>query len=119
MTTDEVVERRRNPQHAADAIGASPRLASAIALVENGAFSNGDKTTYQGLVQNLRTHDYFTVCADFDSYWDAQRQVDAAWFDADTWTRMAAINTARTGWFSSDRTIKGYMRDVWSIKPMI
>jgi len=119
MTTDEVVARRRNPHHQAEAIAASPRLSAAIALIEAGAFSNGDRSTYQGLIQNLRTHDYFTVCADFDSYWDAQRRVDAAWFDADDWTRMAALNCARTGWFSSDRTIKGYMRDVWSIKPMI
>ena len=45
--------------------------------------------------------------------------MDHAWADQDNWTRMAALNTARSGWFSSDRTIKGYMRDVWNITPMI
>ena len=119
MTADEVVERRKDPRHAAHAIDASPRLQQAIAAIDAGQFSHGDPQTYRALTDNLRDHDYFTVCADFDAYWAAQRQVDAAWFDADRWTHMAALNTARSGWFSSDRTIQGYMRDVWAIRPMI
>jgi len=119
MTDAEVVSVRQNPQHQADAIKNSPRLQRALKAIEDGEFSNGDGTVYAALIDNLRTHDYFTVCADFDSYWEAQRQVDAAWADQDNWTRMAALNTARSGWFSSDRTIKGYMRDVWNITPMI
>lgn len=119
MTAEEVVTRRQNPRHAADAIAASDRLTQALGLIEQGAFSHGCTDTYDALATNLRTHDYFTVCADFDSYWDAQRRVDAAWADQDDWTRMAALNCARTGWFSSDRTIKGYMQDVWQVRPMI
>ncbi|WP_068300332.1 glycogen/starch/alpha-glucan phosphorylase [Pararhodobacter sp. CCB-MM2] len=119
MTADEVVERRRHPDHASSAIAESPRLTAAIEAIEAGMFSNGDKAMYRMITQNLRAHDYFTVCADFDSYWDAQRRVDTAWFDRDNWTRMAALNAARTGWFSSDRTIKGYMGDIWNISPMI
>ena len=119
MTDAEVVSVRQNPHHQADAIKNSPRLQRALKAIEDGEFSNGDGTVYAALIDNLRTHDYFTVCADFDSYWDAQRQVDHAWADQDNWTRMAALNTARSGWFSSDRTIKGYMRDVWNITPMI
>ncbi|WP_461472788.1 glycogen/starch/alpha-glucan phosphorylase [Pararhodobacter sp.] len=119
MTADEVVERRRDPAHAARAIDASPRLRRALELIEGGVFSHGDRSTYAALSQNLRTHDYFTVCADFDSYWDAQRRVDQAWADPDAWMHMAALNTARAGWFSSDRTIRGYMRDIWAIQPMI
>ena len=119
MTDDEVVTRRQNPNHQADAIADSPRLQRALKAIADGEFSDGDGSVYAALIDNLRTHDYFTVCADFDSYWDAQRQVDHAWADQDNWTRMAALNTARSGWFSSDRTIKGYMRDVWNITPMI
>ncbi|WP_323038151.1 glycogen/starch/alpha-glucan phosphorylase [Pararhodobacter sp.] len=118
MTADEVVECRKNPAHMAEAIAKSSRLKRAIDQIESGVFSHGDTTTYAALINNLRTHDYFTVCADFDSYWNVQRQVDAAWGDQDHWTRMAALNSARSGWFSSDRTIKGYMNDIWSIKPM-
>jgi starch phosphorylase len=119
MTADEVVSLRKNPHHQADAIARSARLSNAIKLIESGVFSHGDKTIYQDLTENLRTHDYFTVCADFDSYWETQRRVDSAWHDADHWTHMAALNTARSGWFSSDRTIASYMNDIWSIKPMI
>jgi len=119
MTADEVVERRRHPDHASSAIAASPRLSAAIEAIEAGTFSDGDRAMYRMITQDLRAHDYFTVCADFDSYWDAQRRVDAAWADPDRWIHMAALNTARSGWFSSDRTIKGYMADVWKINPMI
>ncbi|SDW94597.1 glycogen/starch/alpha-glucan phosphorylase [Roseicitreum antarcticum] len=119
MTAPEVVACRENPEHQADAIKASPRLKAALKLIEKGIFSDGDDKRYKAILKNLRKHDYFTVCADFDSYYDCQRQVDAAYRDADQWMRMAALNTARSGWFSSDRTILGYMADVWDIKPMI
>ena len=48
-----------------------------------------------------------------------QGQVDAAYRDRATWVRMAAMNTARSGFFSSDRTIRGYMKDVWDVAPAL
>ncbi len=119
MTADEVVTCRADPQHQAKAIAASRRLQGALATIEEGAFSAGDGARYAGLLADLRGHDYFTICADFDSYWDCQRQVDVAFSDPVRWMRMAALNTARSGWFSSDRTIRGYMADVWNIAPLI
>jgi starch phosphorylase len=119
MTAPEVVERRRNPRHAADAIAASPRLAEAIGAIERGTFSGGDREAFAGVARNLREHDWFCVCADFDAYWDAQRRVESAWADPGGWARMAALNVARSGWFSSDRTIKGYMAQVWNATSLI
>ena len=119
MTAEEVVARREDPQHQAKAIAASPRLAGALAEIADGTFSDGDGARYAPLLADLRGHDYFTICADFDSYWACQRQVDAAFADPAGWMRMAALNTARSGWFSSDRTIRGYMADVWNITPVI
>ncbi|MCC5969706.1 MAG: glycogen/starch/alpha-glucan phosphorylase [Pararhodobacter sp.] len=119
MDAGEVVARRTAPDHAAQAIAASPRLQAALEMVESGAFSGGNRDTFAALCANLRGHDYFTVCADFDSYWDAQREVDSVWADRERWTTMAAHNIARSGWFSADRTIKGYMSEVWQIDPMI
>jgi starch phosphorylase len=55
------------------------------------------------------------VCDDFGAYWDAQRRVEAAWADRDDWTRRAVLNVAPMGWFSSDRTIRGYAREVWDV----
>ncbi|AHM04540.1 Glycogen phosphorylase [Roseibacterium elongatum DSM 19469] len=119
MTADEVVARREIDDHAARAIADDPRLAAALAAVRDGTFCPDEPERYAHLVDNLSGPDYFLVCSDFSDYWHAQRAVDAAYRDADAWTRMAARNTVRSGWFSSDRTIRGYLRDVWSAAPVI
>ncbi len=119
MTADEVVARRRDPEHQARAIAASPRLKRALDEIGAGTFSDGDRERYAALLADLGGHDYFTVCADFDSYRDCQRAVDHAFADPRHWARMAALNTARSGWFSSDRTIRGYMADVWGLAPVV
>jgi len=118
MTAQEVIERRRNPRHAADAIAADPRLARALKAVADGTFGAGDATRHANVARNLREHDYFCVCADFTEYWRASREVDAAFADSAGWARLAALNTARSGWFSSDRTISGYMADIWGAAPV-
>jgi len=120
MTAPEVVARREIHDHAQQAIDADPRLAAALDAIQQGAFSTDDPGRYHDITGNLRGPDYFLVCSDFSDYWRAQRDVDAAYLDTGHWTRMAALNTARSGWFSSDRTIRGYMADVWgatSIRP--
>ena len=114
MTADEVEDRRAVDGHAAKAIAADPRLEWAIGAIEDGVFSHGDGEHYADIVANLRGPDYFLVCSDFTDYWRAQREVDAAYRIREDWMRMAALNTARSGWFSSDRTIRGYMKDVWN-----
>jgi starch phosphorylase len=119
MTAEEVVARRQVPDHAAQAIAASPRLAQALEQVGSGVFSDGDRERYASLLGNLRHHDFFVVCSDFDAYWDAQRRADAAYRDREGWMRAAALNTARSGWFSSDRTIRGYMAEVWDVPALI
>ncbi|MBF9059514.1 glycogen/starch/alpha-glucan family phosphorylase [Rhodobacterales bacterium HKCCSP123] len=118
MTAEEVVARREVPGHAAKAIAADPRLAAALDAIHDGAFSTGEPDRYHDITGNLRGPDYFLVCSDFTDYWRAQREVDAVYRDTGRWTRMAALNTARSGWFSSDRTIRGYMADIWGASPV-
>ncbi|MGC1494346.1 MAG: glycogen/starch/alpha-glucan phosphorylase [Sulfitobacter sp.] len=118
LTTDEVVERRKTPDFARAAIDASPRLTRVLGQIADGVFSGGDKTRYEGLLRNMYEHDYFLVTCDFDSYFDTQRTVDAAYQDVEGWTKMAALNTAGMGWFSSDRTIQGYADDIWKVKSL-
>jgi starch phosphorylase len=55
------------------------------------------------------------VTCDFDDYFRTQREIDRDYRDGDAWTRKAILNTARMGWFSSDRTISGYARDIWNV----
>ena len=119
MTAEEAQARREVVGHAAEAIAASPILQRAIATLEDGTFSPDDPHRYKGLADMLRHTDYFLVCSDFDAYWQAQRQVDAAYRDQTAWMQMAARNTARSGWFSSDRTIRGYMSDIWGASSAI
>ena len=113
MTAEEVVARRSVKDHAKKAVAADARLARAIEAIKEGTFSPGDPDRYAGIVQNLTGPDYFLVSSDFTDYWQAQRSIDRAYQDQQDWMRRAALNTARSGWFSSDRTIKGYMADIW------
>ena len=55
------------------------------------------------------------VSADFDSYYEAQRSVDARWQVAPAWTRASILNVARMAWFSSDRTIREYAEEIWNV----
>ncbi len=119
LTAAEVVARRAERNYARRAVEASPRLARVLKQIEIGVFSPSDKGRYAGLIQGLLDHDYFLVTCDFDSYFETQRKVDTAFADRSGWTRMAALNTARVGWFSSDRTITGYARDIWTAPSLI
>jgi starch phosphorylase len=119
MTAEEVMERRTVESHAQKAIEADPRLANALNAIRDGRFSPSEPERYHNVVGNLEGADYFLVCSDFTDYWRAQREVDAAFADPQGWARMAAFNTARSGWFSSDRTIRGYMADIWKAKSLL
>jgi starch phosphorylase len=66
-------------------------------------------------VQSLLEYDRYMVAADFESYWEAQRAIDRLWLTPDAWWRKNILNTARMGWFSSDRTISEYARDIWNV----
>ncbi|HUF57169.1 MAG TPA: glycogen/starch/alpha-glucan phosphorylase [Thermohalobaculum sp.] len=118
MTAPEAAERRAAGYQPTAAIAAEPRLAEVLDQVSSGLFSPEEPDRYAGLVADLRFHDRFMVAADFGAYYAAQRAVDALWHDQDEWTRRAVLNTARSGRFSSDRTIRGYARDIWDTPPL-
>jgi len=70
-------------------------------------------------VDVLTHHDHFMVSADFESYSASQRQVAAKWRDRPEWWRSSVLNTARVGWFSSDRTIREYAREIWNVQAAV
>ncbi|MBT9245277.1 glycogen/starch/alpha-glucan phosphorylase [Gemmobacter fulvus] len=115
LTADQVVKRREDPDHSRHAIEASQTLQDVLQMIAEGRFSPEEPGRYHALVHRVWHHDYFLVAADFDAYLAAQAEVDTAYADRDRWLAMAAMNTARSGFFSSDRTIRGYMADIWSV----
>ena len=96
----------------------NPRLKGAIDLIASGAFSGGDPRAFEGVVSDLLWRDRFLVLADFQSYLDAQDRVEAAYADQDAWSRSAILNVARSGFFSSDRSIADYLERIWHATPV-
>jgi len=94
----------------------SSELWEVINLVKGGHFSNGDREIFEPLLDNLLNHDPFCVLADFSDYCDAQDRVSSAWKDWKNWQRMSLINVARSGFFSSDRSIRDYCTHIWGIQ---
>ncbi len=115
MTAAEVQARQQGGHDARAAVAASPALAEVLEAVRNGAFSPGEPDRYRALVDDLVAHDRFFVTADFDAYYDAHGQVAERWRDRKAWWRSSILNTARIGWFSSDRTIREYASEVWNV----
>jgi glycogen phosphorylase len=66
-------------------------------------------------MDGLYNSDWFLIAADFDSYADAQREVERRWVDQKGWRKSALHNIANVGWFSSDRTIAEYAKDIWKV----
>jgi glycogen phosphorylase len=115
LTADEVLEKRRLGFDAKKAIDASSALGETLEAIAAGAFSSGDRERYHPLIDVLTKRDYFLVTADFDAYAATQRLVDGVYDERESWVRKAILNTAHSGWFSSDRTIRSYARDIWGI----
>jgi glycogen phosphorylase len=117
LTAEQAVERRRHGLSAHDTIAASPVLQAVLETIGSGVFSHDEPQRYRELVELLTDHDYFLVTADFDAYVAAQTQVAERWRDTSAWWRASVLNTARMGWFSSDRAIREYATDIWNVAP--
>jgi starch phosphorylase len=111
----QIEDKRRLHWHGAESLRRSSRLAEVLDQIAAGAFSQDDPGRFHGIVETLRGYDHFMVAADFDAYWETQRSIDALWRRPDQWWRKSILNTARMGWFSSDRTIREYAHDIWNI----
>ena len=113
LTTEEVFATRESGYDPRSYYESNADLREAIDWIACGQFSGGDTNLFQPIVDSLLYHDEYMLCADFASYLDSQAQVAEAYADRERWTTMSILNAARSGFFSSDRTIAEYNRDIW------
>ncbi|WP_254359671.1 glycogen/starch/alpha-glucan phosphorylase [Microbacterium hominis] len=118
MSEPEVEELWAKGYHPTAFYQADENLKRALDLIASGAFSGGDRSVFEPVVSNLLYDDRFMVLADYASYIQAQDAVDVAYRDSDAWTRSAILNVARTGFFSSDRSMRDYIDRIWHTPPL-
>jgi len=116
LTAAEVADRKARGYRPRDLYESNAELREALDAIHSGLFSNGDRDLFQPLVHSLLERDDYMLLADYQAYVDAQQRVSDTWGDRREWTRMAIVNCARVGRFSSDRSIQDYCRDIWNIR---
>src|SRR5215469_12325120 len=115
LRAEGVEERRRRGLDTTDIIAASPVLSEVLEAVAVGSFSPEDPPRFTALANVLKYSDPYMVAADFNAYCEAQGRVDELWQSPSEWCRSALLNIAGMNWFSSDRAIAEYAKDVWEI----
>jgi starch phosphorylase len=93
-------------------------LRAVLDLIASGFFEPDQPELFQPLVQSLLEQDTYMLLADYQAYSDCQAQVSQAFLDQEKWSRMAILNIAKMGKFSSDRTIRQYAEEIWGAKPV-
>lgn len=119
-TTPEVADIRARGYQPREIYEENAELKRVLDAVRDGAFSPGEPARYQGIYDALvNWGDHYLLLADYASYVAKQAEVDALYRDAEAWTRMAILNVAGMGAFSSDRTIAEYAHEIWHTKPVV
>ncbi len=115
LTSPEIDGLRAQGYRPAALYARNPELRQVIDLIRDGFFSRGAAEQFRPLIDALLDWDTYMVLADFQSYLDCQARVAQAYEDAQRWSRMSILNVARSGLFSSDRTIQEYAEQIWRV----
>ena len=119
VTADQAVAVRQGGYSPRAWYEGDPELKAAIDALASGTFSGGDREAVAPVLSSILDWDEYLVLADYRSYIDCHdRAVGLAWADQDHWTQMSILNTAHSGFFSSDRTVRDYSRDIWHTEPV-
>jgi starch phosphorylase len=114
----EEVEQMRHDYQPEQIIDDDPDLQAVIYLLESGHFNLFEPDIFNDIIASIKSsHDPWLTLADFRSYVDAQNDAANAYRDRDRWLRMSILNTACSGFFSTDRTMQEYNRDIWKLEP--
>jgi starch phosphorylase len=118
LAADEVASAREN-YDPNGIIASDPALSEVMRLLESGHFSQFEPGIFDPIIRGMRSpQDPWLTAADFDSYRRAQQEAADSYQDRERWLRMSILNTAHSGYFSSDRTIAEYNRDIWKLEPV-
>jgi starch phosphorylase len=117
LATAQVAALQAQGYRPGDYVEADAELREVLDLIRGGFFSRGDAQLFRPLVDGLMHHDPYLVLADYGSYADCQDRVGLAFGDGESWSRMSILNAARSGKFSSDRSIREYCSDIWKVQP--
>jgi starch phosphorylase len=118
LTVEEVAELWKKGYKPQEYYEANDELRAVVDWVGSNYFTPDEPGCLNMLRDSLLHHDPFLCLADFESYSECQKKVDAAFLDRPCWAKMAILNTARMGKFSSDRTISEYAREIWKLDPV-
>jgi starch phosphorylase len=119
LTEEEVLRKKREGYLPQAYYDGDPELRAALDMIASGFFSPGDPFLFRPLVESLfRQGEPFMVLADYRSYIDCQDQVGRSYLDQEEWTKRGILNTARMGYFSSDRAVLEYAKDIWHVEPL-
>lgn len=116
LTAQEVAERKAAGYWPRGIYDSDPVLREVVDAIAGGVFSYGDQKLFHPLIQSLMDRDEYMLFADFESYLSAQDKAGLAFLDRRHWNKMSILNAARSGKFSSDRSVREYCRDVWKIE---
>lgn len=116
LTVEEILNLKRCGYRPQDYYEANSDLREVVDLIAAGYFSKGDRNLFKPLVDSLLHQDEYMLFADYQSYVDCQDRVSLAFRNRNEWIRMSILNTARSGKFSSDRSIREYCDKIWKAK---
>ncbi|MFC2140503.1 glycogen/starch/alpha-glucan phosphorylase [Candidatus Auribacterota bacterium] len=116
LTVEEIEGLMEKGYSSQEYIKKSPMLAEIFNLIRSDFFSLGHKDIFKPITDSLVYEDQYFVCADFDSFCEAQKKVSKLYQNKESWTEKSIINVALSEKFSSDRTISEYAEDIWGVE---
>src|SRR5262245_57644560 len=118
MTVEDIQRRLSQGHRPYEHYRSDEELRGVVDAICDVAFSSGDRELFKPIIENLLAADPYMLLADYRSYVECQQEVSRVWSDPERWTRSSILNVARMGWFSSDRAISQYCRDIWHVEPV-
>jgi len=119
LTAEQVYEMKSNGYCPRDIYTNNPELKAVIDRIDSGYFSQNEPDLFKPIVSSLLESDPYMLLADYAAYIECQQRVSKAYQDQQKWTQMSILNSIRMGKFSSDRTIREYCQEIWSVEPLI